>query len=333
MKRVSVIIPIYNVEKYLGRCLDSVLKQTHENIEFICINDKSSDNSGQILAEYAKKCDRFKIVNHEKNKGLSGARNSGMRTASGEYIYFLDSDDYIDDDYIENMVSALEKDDSDMVLNLNIVSENGGKSTPYIHPTFKEVAPHGEFIIREKAIHNLPWNVWPRLYKKSFFDKYNIRFPKGYVIEDLYFHYITHVYVDSEYVFTGSRYHYTSRVGSISKKDPNLDLFVMKIYNIIYDYFLQNRLLNKYEIKMFQVFPYFSVNTEEKFDIYRMYFKKINAHLELKKYLYNKMELFFADNILNSKSFEKYINNFNTNVALSFIKSNNKIMSDGQINC
>jgi glycosyltransferase involved in cell wall biosynthesis len=95
MPKVSIVIPVYNVEKYLRQCLDSVVNQTLKDIEIICVNDGSTDNSLQILEEYANKDDRIKIINKD-NGGLSSARNAGLEIATGVYIGFVDSDDYIE---------------------------------------------------------------------------------------------------------------------------------------------------------------------------------------------------------------------------------------------
>lgn len=121
MYKVSIIIPIYNVEQYLAQCLDSVINQTYKNIEIICVNDCSLDNSFRILDEYSKNDKRIKIINRENNGGLSAARNTGLDNASGKYIYFLDSDDWIDLDYIEKMLNAAIKNDVEVVLNTNII--------------------------------------------------------------------------------------------------------------------------------------------------------------------------------------------------------------------
>ena len=112
MPKVSVIIPVYNVEKYLGECLDSVLRQTLEDIEIICVDDGSTDGSAKMLAEYAAKDPRIRIIT-QANAGLSAARNAGMDAACGKYIYFLDSDDYIVDDMLERCVAVCERDQLD----------------------------------------------------------------------------------------------------------------------------------------------------------------------------------------------------------------------------
>ena len=113
MKSVSVIIPVYNVEKYLPKCLDSVIGQTYKNLEIICVNDGSPDNSVDILESYAEKDSRIIIINQE-NTGLSGARNTGIEVATGDYIIFLDSDDWMDAEAVETAMQYAEKADTVM---------------------------------------------------------------------------------------------------------------------------------------------------------------------------------------------------------------------------
>ena len=103
---ISVIIPVYNVEKYLHRCLDSVIAQTYQNIEIICVDDGSIDESGRICNQYAVRDARIKVI-HQENQGLSAARNRGLDAAEGEYIAFVDSDDYILEDMYKKMLDKL----------------------------------------------------------------------------------------------------------------------------------------------------------------------------------------------------------------------------------
>ena len=100
MEQISVIVPVYNVESYLRKCLSSIACQTYSNLEIICINDGSSDNSLAICLEYQQKDPRFRVINQE-NKGLAAVRNRGIREAKSEYLAFIDSDDYVDPDFIE----------------------------------------------------------------------------------------------------------------------------------------------------------------------------------------------------------------------------------------
>ena len=103
---ITVIVPVYNVEKYLRRCLDSIIGQTYQNLEILCIDDGSIDNSGVICEQYAARDARIKVI-HQENQGLSTARNRGLDAAEGEYIAFVDSDDYILEDMFERLYIAL----------------------------------------------------------------------------------------------------------------------------------------------------------------------------------------------------------------------------------
>ena len=110
---ISVIVPIYNVEKYLARCVDSIVNQTYKNLEIIFVDDGSPDRCPQMCDDYAEKDSRIKVV-HKKNGGLSDARNAGMAVATGEYISFIDSDDYVSDDFIECLLDVMNKENSDI---------------------------------------------------------------------------------------------------------------------------------------------------------------------------------------------------------------------------
>ena len=110
---ISVIVPIYNVEKYLARCVDSIVNQTYKNLEIILVDDGSPDRCPQMCDEYAEKNSRIKVV-HKKNGGLSDARNVGMAVATGEYISFIDSDDYVSDDFFECLLDVMNKENSDI---------------------------------------------------------------------------------------------------------------------------------------------------------------------------------------------------------------------------
>ncbi len=115
MIKLSIIVPVYNVEKYLERCLNSLINQTLKEIEIICVNDGSTDNSLQILEKFAGQDKRIRIIN-QKNKGLSGARNTGIKLVQGEYFGFLDSDDWVDLDYFEKLYKRAKECDADISL-------------------------------------------------------------------------------------------------------------------------------------------------------------------------------------------------------------------------
>ena len=123
--KLSVIIAVYNTEKYIVKCLDSLLNQTYKNIELVVINDCSTDNSLKILKKYFKKYSNIILIDNKQNKGLSYSRNVGLKNASGEYIGYIDSDDYVDSDYYEKLMKAIIKEKSDVAIaDMKIVYED-----------------------------------------------------------------------------------------------------------------------------------------------------------------------------------------------------------------
>ena len=323
MYKVSVIIPIYNVEEYLPKCLDSVVNQTYKNLEIICVNDCSPDNCDRILQEYAAKDERIKIINREKNGGLSAARNTGMDAATGEYIYFIDSDDWIDDDYIEKMVEAAVNNNAEVVLNTNILLHKADK-TPCQHmPQYTMNFAEDQFLDAQSCILNIIWNTWAYLWKKSFLDRINARFPEGYVIEDIYFQATTLVYLDNVYVIRESAYHYIKRDDSIMGKiTPTLYASWLKILDKIYDYYQENKLLDKIKICMIPNRLYSnSITTKENMPLLQAYFYKIQKFVNDNRDIYSKTALLLFDDVLNN--FDKAIvTNYSKIARLEELRNN-----------
>ena len=132
---ISVIIPVYNVEKYLRECLDSVLAQTYKNLEIILIDDGSPDNCGKICDEYAQKDNRIKVI-HQVNQGVSAARNAGLKVATGEYIAFVDSDDFIKPDMYEYLYALISKEHADMAM-CNVIQTDTFQSAAPIQANYR----------------------------------------------------------------------------------------------------------------------------------------------------------------------------------------------------
>ncbi|MBK2255832.1 glycosyltransferase family 2 protein [Francisella philomiragia] len=177
---VSVIIPIYNVEQFLSRCLDSVINQTYKNLEIILVNDGSSDNSLEICEDYAKKDNRIKIVN-KNNGGLSSARNAGLDICKGKYISFIDSDDWVSLDYIDILYENIVDNEADISIvdfitktdsNNNSNIENKNQINCYLQPE----------ILQKSLFYELPSIACAKLYKSELF-KHN-RFTDGIIFED-----------------------------------------------------------------------------------------------------------------------------------------------------
>ena len=127
MKLVSIIVPVYNVEKYLNRCINSIVGQSYKNTEIILVDDESPDNCPKMCDEWKLKDNRIIVIHKKKNGGLGYARNSGMSIARGEYITFIDSDDWIDNKHIESLVNLIEKNKSDCVLGGHTIVKANGK--------------------------------------------------------------------------------------------------------------------------------------------------------------------------------------------------------------
>lgn len=320
MPKVSVIIPVYNVEHYLPKCLDSVINQTYKDMEIICVNDCSLDDSLKICKEYATKDSRIKIINREKNGGLSAARNSGLDNASGEYIYFIDSDDYIDLDYIEKMVEMIEKHSVDMVLNTNILAECGGKSEPFVSILYKKKLPKGEFLPKEVAINNSLCTVWAHLYKKDFLDKYKLRFPEGYIHEDEYFQHTSKIHLNSLFTFYGPAYHYLQRQGSIiSSRKSKIEGYV-KIFTLIYKFYKNNNLLHKdIAIKCFKINHFDTIKNEQEFALTKDYIELISKDFEKCHKASSHAEKYIFRAIKESNSFDDYRAKTGKNAFLTYM--------------
>ena len=188
MIKVSVIIPVYNVEEYLKECLDSVINQTLKEIEIICIDDCSTDNSYNILEEYAKKDDRITIIKNEENLGVGISRNKGIKLSNGEYIGFVDGDDYIANNYFEALYNTAKKYGSDVSYTLNLYRDINGELVKYINiydffpkEEIKKFNIEGSNNIN--IINHRYGNkdyafvvIWNKIFKKSFLEKNNLYF-------------------------------------------------------------------------------------------------------------------------------------------------------------
>jgi len=164
MPKISVIIPCYNVSKYLKQCLDSIISQTFTDFEIICINDGSTDNCGQILAEYATKDSRIKVIT-QKNQGLSMARNAGLKQATGTYIQFVDSDDAIHPQCLEICYTLAEKEKVDMV-SFDFAEQIQKEKIQTSQIRFKILENIFPYLFKNKK-YGVSINVWTKFYKKS----------------------------------------------------------------------------------------------------------------------------------------------------------------------
>ena len=252
MIKVSIIVPVYNVEKYIHKCLDSLVNQTLKELEFIFVNDGSPDNSPKIIKEYQKKDKRIKLLNKE-NGGHASARNLGLEHAKGEYIAFLDSDDYVKENMYEILYNRAKKDNLDIVIcnNYLVYKDSTVENDPGI--TNKK-----EKIISPREYTTLSPSPWNKIIRHEYLNQEKFKFPEGIIYEDLasipllglsnpkivYLNTCLHYYVQSdsstmrnkeykskyEDIFTAIEYLYTNMID----KGYNKELEYMLTYHLLY---------------------------------------------------------------------------------------------------
>ena len=257
MIKLSIIIPVYNVEKYLEECLDSVSKQTLKDIEIICIDDGSTDNSLNILKEYSKKDKRIKIISKE-NGGQASARNLGIREAKGEYIAFIDSDDFIEDTMFEELYNKAEENNLDIAMCKIALYDNHTEEIKkhlwyYMLGVFrdfeKEVFNHKDTKEFTCEISVTPYN---KIYKASLIKNNNILFPEGLIFEDEKFFYDTYLRAKRVSIVDEFLYYYrTNRKGStvdITKENDYTD--IIPIFKQIRETFKETGNYEDYKIPL-----------------------------------------------------------------------------------
>lgn len=215
MAKVSVIIPVYNVEKYLRECLTSVCNQTFRDLEIICINDGATDNSLKILEEFALKDSRIHIIT-QINQGLSGARNTGLKTATGNYIAFIDSDDYVSENFIETLYNKAISEDADISACCVTYLEDGKfiKDNHINKQTFKTQKEVFNSI-EDKISFMGSVVVWNKLYKTELLRNAELEFVKGCKFEDTYFTFLAIAFANKITVNDSAEYIYRINNSSI----------------------------------------------------------------------------------------------------------------------
>ena len=215
---ISVIVPVYGVEEYLCRCIDSVLKQTYKKFELILVDDGSLDCSGKICDEYAKTDERIKVI-HKKNGGLSDARNAGLTKACGEYISFIDSDDWVSKEYLERLLNALKETRAD-ICECNVLKTKGEEKTQTLEKEMLKIYDTIDALEQLICDNVLRQYVWNKIYRRCVIK--NISFPKGKTNEDEFWTY--QVFGNAQRVtkIPDILYYYFQRPNSIMGKDYSL---------------------------------------------------------------------------------------------------------------
>ena len=242
MPEISVIVPVYNVEKYLRQSLDSILNQTFSNIEIICVNDGSTDNSREILEEYKKKDSRIKIVD-KKNGGLSSARNAGLKVATAEYISFIDSDDWVERTMLEKLYNSMTSLDTDITIcavhQYDEQKQAIDDSNPYYTlGYFDESFDNRAFSYKDVKpfIMDVCVMAWNKLYRRSLIDRCNAEFPDGKIFEDGPFFFTIFFKTQRVSIVRDFLYNYRiNRKGSIVQKAGKKFLDIIDVVELMYN--------------------------------------------------------------------------------------------------
>lgn len=227
MPKLSVIVPVYNVETYVEKCLRTLVEQTLEDIEIIVVNDGSTDNSKETVQKIAKQFPNKIVYVEKENGGLSDARNYGMPYAKGEYIAFLDADDYIEKDAYQKMYELAKKEDSDMV-----------ECDFYWEYPNKQKKDIGEIYHNKKEmLEKIRVVAWNKLIKKEVLEKAKVTFPKGYRYEDVEFTYKLIPFIEKVSFLKEPCIHYIQREGSISNSQNERTKEIFQVLDhVIKDY-------------------------------------------------------------------------------------------------
>ncbi len=285
MPEVSIIVPVYNVEKYLPKCLDSLLGQTFNDIEIICVDDGSTDGSGEILGVYAQRDSRIKIVTKE-NGGLFSARHEGMKYINGKYVIFVDSDDWVSESLVEKSLEAASDENTDVVVfGAFSVREKDGKTVckrgGYDYAKIPEK-------FNRKNIFKYPPTAWSKMYRSEFIKRNNIRFQEIKNGEDQLFFIHAMLCANKIKVVRENLYYYIkSRAGAITAVNKKTSL--SPVYNVYEIDKLLDALCIDEDYKIFILGKYFTKSltwyTKAREDISEQFYNKV---AELQKYLKEK---------------------------------------------
>lgn len=299
MPKISVIVPVYNMEKYLKRCVDSILLQSFSDFEVILVDDGSKDTSGDICDSYALSDSRIRVI-HKENGGVSAARNAALDIASGEYITFCDSDDYVENDWLEQFYNYIVSDTCvDVVsINFNVVGNKNDifiKSSEYpeLKKFFNSENSAIEYLIFDILCGKSGWAVWTRIFKKSILDMYNIRFCEscGNYAEDMIFVLEYTLKARGVQVLDYRGYNYFQRSDSMMHKSEvvirldELNECSKHFGNFVFNY-IKNK---KYAKKYLPIFHWLMMNIEYKYLVENQTIATLPAEIEkISDYLWYK---------------------------------------------
>lgn len=244
MPKLSVIVPVYNVENYIEKCLNSLVNQTLQDIEIIIVNDGSKDNSEKIIKGFIKKYPEKIAYLKKENGGLSDARNYGIKYAKGEYIAFLDSDDYVEKDTYEKMYKLAKKENSDMV-ECDFFWEYPNKTKEDIGKIYNG---------KHEMLENVRVVAWNKLIKKDILENSKVQFPKGLRYEDVEFTYKLVPYLEKVSFLKKPCIHYVQRQNSISNVQNERTKEIFDVLNNVIEFYKKQGIYEQYKTELEYVY-------------------------------------------------------------------------------
>lgn len=296
MRTVSIIVPVYNVERYIDKCLRSIINQTLQNIEVIIVNDGSTDGSQNIIDKYASKYNDKIISLRKENGGLADARNYGLRYASGEYVGFVDSDDWIEPDMYEKLYKCADQKKADIVISDFIFEPDSNViHTNITEGTSLTLTSHPSLLLTEASVCN-------KLFKRSLFTENNIEFPKGKLHEDRLAICKLYYFADNIVYIREGLYHYLKGRGNSITTSVNMKKYndILISLESIYCFFEEVNYTSKISRDLDTLF----VNTYIAFSMKAI--RELKSSKEKEKFLNNFREL-----ILSKTSYPMYLDSHN----------------------
>lgn len=310
---VSVIIPVYNSGPYLQHCLDSVCGQSLRDLEIICVDDGGTDECPAILRACAARDSRITVLSHQSNRGCAAARNTGMDAARGRFIHFMDSDDWIDAGYLEELVQTAGRENLPLVMNSNIVRENEDGSSEQFEPgCYGETIGFATtgYVDCHANIGNFTYSNCCCLYRRDYLEKLAVRFPEGLDYTDNFFHIATFLPQKRIYITNTNSYHYVRHADSICGRDSQImykyDIF--DVYKFIYDYYKKNNFIDICKLNFFELSRYFQrfADKEIAFEKLSRLFQLVRGDIQRHRCLYSDAELDFFSDVLRSPGYLFY---------------------------
>ena len=316
---ISIIIPVYNAGPWLGRCLDSVIAQSYRDFECICIDDGSVDDSARILAQYAERDPRIRIISFPENRGVCAARNAGIDAARGDYVYFMDSDDWIDPDLLESLVSWASKTAQDVVINANYVEEYEAEGKRAFSSDFGFLGAEPGYYAPDLVQWKYPPVLWARLYKRSFLEKEKIRFPYLEAgVEDIYFTGLAEVLQAKSFIFRGPYYHYFQRSGSLIHQKEHGFWNIVSFEKLYRSW--QEKGVETENLRLFYAGP-MTIGSQEVFDRISPFLKEIAPQVRRHPEKYVELDRFLLEAVCNSEDYAAFRARYNANIAIAFVRS------------